>query len=242
VEGIENKKAWMCKRENMDLSTHTGISDHRCRKTQRKKWGRVWILEWSETMGKRIVNHVQQGFTRCFQLAEYRMTLYLGGPLTTETASEGKILGLDGDTLGVDGSQVGIFEERDEVGLASFLESQDGRGLEAEVGLEVLSNLTNETLEGKLPDQELGTLLVLANFTKSDGTRAETMGLLDTTSGGGCALLGLLGGKLLAGSLTSSRLAGGLLCTSHLNRKRASWMASSLEKAVLLGFQRLGDC
>ena len=31
-----------------------------------------------------------------------------------------------GNTLGVDGSQVGVFEERDEVCLSSFLKSHDG--------------------------------------------------------------------------------------------------------------------
>jgi hypothetical protein len=46
--------------------------------------------------------------------------------------------------------------ERHEVGLGSLLESHDGRRLEAEVGLEVLGDLTDETLEGELADEELG--------------------------------------------------------------------------------------
>ena len=32
----------------------------------------------------------------------------------------------DGDALGVDGAQVGVFEQRDEVGLDGFLESTNG--------------------------------------------------------------------------------------------------------------------
>ena len=74
-----------------------------------------------------------------------------------------------------------------------------------ETNLEVLSDLTNETLEGQLADQELSGLLVtpgrqericmshrlwdqyiksvIPNLTKSDGTGAEPVGLLDTTSG-----------------------------------------------------------
>lgn len=39
------------------------------------------------------------------------------GALAAETAGKGDVLGLDGNTLGVDSSQVGVFEERDEVGL-----------------------------------------------------------------------------------------------------------------------------
>jgi hypothetical protein len=44
-------------------------------------------------------------------------------------------------------SQVGVFEERDQVGLGGLLEGHDGGRLEAQVGLEVLGDLTDETLE-----------------------------------------------------------------------------------------------
>ena len=77
------------------------------------------------------------------------------GALTAETAGELEVLGLDGDALGVDSAEVGVLEERDEVSLRSLLEGEDSRRLETEVGLEVLGDLTNETLEGELADQEL---------------------------------------------------------------------------------------
>ena len=50
--------------------------------------------------------------------------------------------------------------------------------------LEVLSNLTNETLEGELADKQLGRLLVATNLAQGDGTRAEAVRLLHTTRGG----------------------------------------------------------
>ena len=50
---------------------------------------------------------------------------------------------MDGDALGVDGAQVGVLEEGDEVRIDGLLQSTDGRGLEAEIGLEVLGDLTN---------------------------------------------------------------------------------------------------
>jgi len=81
--------------------------------------------------------------------------------------------------------------------------------------LVVLGDFTNETLERQLADQEFGRLLVATNFTESDGTRAEAVRLLDTTSSGHGRLTGLLGGKLLAGRLATSRLAGGLLLDGH---------------------------
>lgn len=43
----------------------------------------------------------------------------------------------------MDGAEVGVLEKRDEVRLDRLLQGTDGRGLEAEVGLEVLGDLTN---------------------------------------------------------------------------------------------------
>jgi hypothetical protein len=54
---------------------------------------------------------------------------------------------------------------------------------EDESYLEILSDLTNEPLEGKLPDKQLSGLLVTPDFTKGDGSGAEPVGLLDTSSG-----------------------------------------------------------
>lgn len=59
----------------------------------------------------------------------------LSSALSPQATSELEILWLDSDTLGMDGSQVGVFEEGDEISLSSFLESHNGRGLEAKVGL-----------------------------------------------------------------------------------------------------------
>lgn len=70
----------------------------------------------------------------------------------------------------MDGAQVGVLEEGDEVGLDGLLKSTDGGGLEAEVGLEVLGNLTDQTLEGELADEQLSGLLVATDLTESDGT------------------------------------------------------------------------
>ena len=55
--------------------------------------------------------------------------------LAAQPPCEGEILRLDGDTLGVNGSQVGVFEERNEVGFGGFLKSHNGRRLEAKISL-----------------------------------------------------------------------------------------------------------
>jgi hypothetical protein len=106
-------------------------------------------------------------------------------------------------TLGVDGAQVGIFEQGDEVSLNGLLKSTDGRRLESEVGLEVLCDFTNQTLERKLSDEELSRLLVTTDFTESDGSWLVSVWLLDT-SGRRCRFAGSLRSKLLTRSLSSS--------------------------------------
>ena len=84
----------------------------------------------------------------------------------------------------MDGGQVGVLEEPDEVGLGGLLEGQDGRRLEAQVGLEVLGDLADQALEGQLADQEVGRLLVLADLAERDRSRAVPVGLLDTAWSG----------------------------------------------------------
>ena len=133
---------------------------------------------------------------------------------STDAACELNVLGHDGDTLGVNGAQVGVFKESDKVGLGSLLKGKHGRSLEPQVVLEVLGNLTNETLEGKLADEEVSRLLVATNLTEGHGSWAVTVGLLDASGGRG-GLASSLGGELLTRSLASGGLAGGLLGTGH---------------------------
>ena len=135
-------------------------------------------------------------------------------PLATDTAGKLDVLGHDRDTLGVDGAQVGVLEEADQVSLAGLLQSHDGGALEAQIGLEVLSDLTHETLEGQLTDEKLGALLVTADLTESHCSGPVAMRLLHSAGGRG-ALASGLGGQLLARSLSSGRFASGLLGTSH---------------------------
>jgi len=65
------------------------------------------------------------------------------------------ILGHDSDTFGVDSAQVGVLKKPDEVGLRRFLQGQDGGRLESKIGLEILRDLSNEALEGRLSDQKV---------------------------------------------------------------------------------------
>jgi len=92
--------------------------------------------------------------------------------LATDAAGQLDVLGHDGDALGVDGRQVGVLEEAHQVGLSGLLQGQYCAALEAQVRLEVLGDLTHQALERQLPDQQLCALLVLANFTQGNCSRA----------------------------------------------------------------------
>jgi len=134
--------------------------------------------------------------------------------LSAKASCKLNVLGLDSYTLGVDGAKVGVLKEGDQVGFNGLLESTNSRRLEAEVGLEVLSDLTNQTLEGELSNEELSRLLVTTDLTESDSSGLVSVGLLDT-SGGWCGLAGSLGSKLLTRSLATSGLACSLLSAGH---------------------------
>ena len=111
----------------------------------------------------------------------------------------------------MDGAQVGVLEEGDEVGLDRLLKGADGRALEAEVALEVLGDLTDETLEGELADEELGRLLVATDLAESDGTWLVPVRLLDAASGW-CRFASGLGGELLH------------VCQCHVVTSESEWV------------------
>ena len=75
--------------------------------------------------------------------------------LAADAARQLHVLGHDGHALGVDGAQVGVLEEAHQVGLGRLLQGQDGGGLEAQVGLEVLGDLANQALGGRRGERGL---------------------------------------------------------------------------------------
>ena len=137
------------------------------------------------------------------------------GALSTDSAGELHVLWHDGDSLGVDGAEVGVLEEADHVSLRGLLESEDGAGLETELVSVLRGDLTDESLEGELSNQELGALLETSDLTESDGTGSESVGFLDAVGGG----LGLLGSSLVSDVLSwvlgAGVLASGLLGAGH---------------------------
>lgn len=134
--------------------------------------------------------------------------------LAADTSRQLDVFGHDGDTFGVDGAKVGVLEQTYEICLAGLLQRHDGGALETQIGLEILSDLADQALEGQLADEEFRALLVTSDFTESHRSGPVTMGFLHA-SGGGRALPRRLGGELFAGSLSSGGFSGSLLGASH---------------------------
>ena len=136
--------------------------------------------------------------------------------LAADPACQLDVLGHDGDSLGVDGAQVRVFKQANQVSFAGLLKGHHGGALEAQVGLEILSDLTDQALEGQLADQQLGGFLVATDLTESDSSRSVPVRFLHST-GGRRALSRCLSGELFSWSLSSSWLTGGLLGTCHFH-------------------------
>jgi histone H3 len=143
--------------------------------------------------------------------------------VSTDATSEDHILLHDGDTLGVDGAQVGVLEETDQVSLRGLLEGSDGGSLEAEISLVLLGDLTDETLEGELADEQVSGLLVTTDLTKSDSSGSEAVRTLGS-SGGGVLASGLSGstGGVLTRDLSSGSATKSLLDTGLESKRQVS--------------------
>lgn len=65
----------------------------------------------------------------------------------------------------------------------AHLESPDGSALETQISLEILGDLSHQTLEGQLADEELGGLLVTTDLPQSHRSRPEQrLGLIRNLS------------------------------------------------------------
>lgn len=136
-----------------------------CSKTKRQRHRQTEIFQTSPTMNEKKKSRARRAIRSV--------------TFTADTTSQMKILRIDGDTLAMDGTEVGIFKERDQVGLGGALQGQDSGRLEAKVATKIGGNFTHKTLEGQLANEEVRRLLELANFTQSNRSRAITVRLLD---------------------------------------------------------------
>ncbi len=119
-------------------------------------------------------------------------------------------------------AEVGVGKQPNQVRLGRFLEGEQRGRLKAQVRLDVLGNLAHQPLKGQLANEQVRSVLVVANLAKSKRARPEAeanLALLWFVT-----LLWLLAARLLAGRiaarlltarLAADQLASSLLDTSH---------------------------
>lgn len=166
------------------------------------------------------------------------------GALAADAPCQLDVLGHDGDTFGVDGTQVGVLKQPHQVRLARLLQGSDGGALEAQVGLEVLGDLTHQALEGQFADQQLRRFLVPPDLPQRHSSGPVSVRLFDAAGGRG-ALAGRFSGQLLARRFTARGLAGRLLRTGHAARSSGAACEAAERRGVRGGGRAraaLGAC
>ena len=132
--------------------------------------------------------------------------------LTSDSPGQLDVSDHDGHSSGVDGAHVGVLEQTNEVCLDGLLEGEEGRALESELRVALVSDVLDDSLERQLSDQEVSGSLVLSDLSDGHGAGSESVGLLDTAHGGlsGGLLSGVLSGLLDTGvGLSGSGLGSG---------------------------------
>ena len=124
----------------------------------------------------------RSGYARLPELNSFHKRLEA---FAAETAGELDVLRHDGYPATVDSAQTGVREQVDHVGLRCLLHGEDGAGLETQTIFAAESNLTDQTLEGKLAEEKFSALLVLFDVTEGNGPRAKAVGLLGATGAAG---------------------------------------------------------
>jgi len=135
--------------------------------------------------------------------------------ISTDSSCQLNILRHDGDSLCVNGTEVSIFEQSNQVRLGSFLKGENSVALESQVRFVVLGNFSDKSLERSFSDQKISGLLILSDFSESDGSRFESVLLLHSSACRSGRFFGCLAGQLFAGSFSTSRLSCCLLSSCH---------------------------
>ena len=141
--------------------------------------------------------------------------------LSTNAACQLYVFGLDGYAPGVNGAQIAVFKQPRQVRLRSLLQGHQCHAVKAQVGLDLLPNLSNQALKGQFTKEQLCGPLVAAYLSQGHGPRTVAVGLLrgDDGRGPGCThcLPGHLPHACLPGRLAAGNLAYCLLGRGHLS-------------------------
>ena len=137
---------------------------------------------------------------------------------SSDSSSQLDVLRHDGYSLSVDGTQVGVLKQTNQVSLTGLLESHDSRALEPQISLEVLGNLSHQTLEWQFSDEQLSGFLVSPDLSQSYSSWSGSVRLLHSSSSWS-TLPRSLGCQLFPWGLASSGFPCCLLCSCHVDSR-----------------------
>ncbi|KAF4350065.1 hypothetical protein G4B88_000326 [Cannabis sativa] len=195
---------------SVDLFSSNGGDSFCCFHADREK---NILAVWNLTYDNPIHHWIQTQFYKQDKIQQILSSL------ASDSTSQLNILWHDRNSLSVDRTEISVFEETDQVSFGSFLKSRHSARLESKIGLEILSDFSDQSLEWKLADQKLGALLVLPDLSQGDGSWPESVWLLHS-SGGWSGLSCCLGRQLLPWRLSSGGFSCGLLGTSHWGNEK----------------------
>jgi hypothetical protein len=130
--------------------------------------------------------------------------------ISADPTREFEVFRHDRDAFRMERSEIRVFENTHKVGFGSFLDRHDGSALEPKIGTVGGRHLTNQTLEWRFSNQQIGRFLVLPDLAERDGSRPEPVRLLDAPLGQGKRL----GAE--RGPHTRNRFARDLLDARHI--------------------------
>ena len=99
----------------------------------------------------------------------------------TNSASQLDVFRHNGNSLCMYRTKVSILKETNQVRFRGLLQCENRIALESQLSPIVLSNFTDQSLKRELPNQKLGRLLVLADFTKRNCSGTIAMWFLYAT-------------------------------------------------------------
>ncbi|PNX61597.1 hypothetical protein L195_g052542 [Trifolium pratense] len=86
-------------------------------------------------------------------------------PLASNPTSKLNILRHNSNSLSMNSTKISIFKQTNKISFSSFLKCRNSTTLESQIGFEILSDFSNQSLEWKFPNEKLCALLILSDLS-----------------------------------------------------------------------------
>ena len=104
----------------------------------------------------------------------HSIMVFISESFTSDPSRKMHVLTHNSDSSSMKSTKIDIFEQSNNIGFSSFLESSKGGGLESEFAVVSLCQWSNKSLEGKSLHQTLGRPLIPLDISHSNCTRSPS--------------------------------------------------------------------